>query len=284
MKKSILISLIIPIILISGCARTKEPEKFTKLTFSVVPFIPEYEILQKYQPLADYLSDELGVDVNVMTFRTYKEVTTALGTGEIDLAYYGPASYLETKDIYPDIEIIVGGKTQKGLAIYYSCIITNPDSGITSVEDIKGRSFAFGSPGSTSGYYIPLLELKNAGIRKDDLSDYRNYRNNEEVARAVISGEKDAGGIIDSVYGKYKDELVLLKKSDPLPTLPWVLRAGVSAEDKERIIVTFTNLNPNNPAHKEILEGIKEAEGGFTRVQDSNYEIIHEAMMAVREH
>jgi len=289
MKKEFLfVLLLVSILVISGCTQiTKEKEQvkeekfpLSKLTISILPFIPEDEVIERFQPLAFYLSSELGIPVDIKQYQLYGDLVDGLGKGEIDIAYFGPVTYVQAKEKYPKIELLVAGIFE-GAPVYFSYIITAPESSISTVEDIKGKSFGFGSKDSTSSHLIPRLELKKSGIDVTDLKEYPYHDTHSEVIDKVLSGELDAGGVIDQLYEKNKDKLKVVKKSEPIPPFPFVLRIGVSPKAKEDILFALKKLSSSNPAHVAILKDMDKSYSGFTTVMDGDYTIIRDAMIEI---
>jgi len=208
----------------------------------------------------------------------YDVLVDLLGEGNIDLAYLGPVTYVQAKEKYGGVELVSVGLSS-GSPVYYSYIVAGKDSQLESISDISGKSFGFASDHSTSGHLIPRLELSKGGVLREDLLGYEHFSSHDLVAQAVISGEVDAGGIIDSVYKKNKDSLKVIKQSGPIPQLPFVAKPGISEDDLALIIRAFKKLNPENNNHLRILKGLDKGYTGFTIAKDSDYNIIREAMV-----
>ncbi|HCZ12756.1 MAG TPA: phosphonate ABC transporter substrate-binding protein, partial [Nitrospiraceae bacterium] len=152
---------------------------------------------------------------------------------------------------------------------------------IKTLSDLKGKSVAFASKLSTSGYLAPLYHLYfNAGIRLGDLSRRVNFRYHDSVAREVLRGEFDAGAVIDSVADNFKDRgLKVIAVSDPIPGLPIVVRGDAPAELISAIKKTLLSLDYNNPEHRRIMEQWdEEFKYGFAEATDSDYRQIKKMM------
>jgi phosphonate transport system substrate-binding protein len=114
-----------------------------------------------YRPLANYLSAKLNRPVELRTVDSWEGLAKSLANGETDLALMGPWGYvLANHQAGAQVisTILYDGKPE-----YFAIMITHPNSGINSPADLKGRTFAFGDKGSTSGYLIPLHYLMHAG-------------------------------------------------------------------------------------------------------------------------
>ena len=118
-----------------------------------------------YRPLADYLSAKLGRKVTLRTVDTWEGLAKSLANGETDMALMGPWGYVlanHEASAQAVSTILYDGKPE-----YHAIFITHPESGINTVNDLKGRTFAFGDKGSTSGYLIPLHYFMTQGINPD---------------------------------------------------------------------------------------------------------------------
>ena len=127
---------------------------------------PGEDIIKKkeeYKPFIEYFEARTGYEAEVFTSTDYASVVEAMRAGEVDIACYGPLSYVLASDV-ADAEAFAADY-REGLGQFYEAyIIVHPDSGINDIEDLKGKNFAFVDPVSTGGYLIPTLELIEHGI------------------------------------------------------------------------------------------------------------------------
>jgi phosphonate transport system substrate-binding protein len=142
-----------------GLTHADEPP----LKFGVGLFQPDKDKNDAtYRPLAAYLEKQLGRKVELRTVDSWEGLAKSLANGETDLALMGPWGYVlanHEAGAQAVSTILYDGKPE-----YYAIMVTHPDSGIKSVADLKGRTFAFGDKGSTSGYLIPLHYFMTQGI------------------------------------------------------------------------------------------------------------------------
>ena len=118
-----------------------------------------------YKPLADYLAKKLGQPVRLRTVDTWEGLAKSLASGETDMALMGPWGYVlanHQAGAEAVATILYQGKPE-----YFAIMVTSPKSGINSIDDMKGKTFAFGDKGSTSGYLIPFHEFQKRGIDPD---------------------------------------------------------------------------------------------------------------------
>jgi phosphonate transport system substrate-binding protein len=265
--------------LVVGCAPTEQPIDVDELKISILPFLEQAELEKKFQPMVDYLEINLGVPVRLVYITEYNDMVTALGRGDIDLVYFGPVTYVEAKEQYPEIQILVGGVIE-GSPTYHSYVVAEKDSAIEKIEDIEGKKFGFGSSHSTSSHLIPRLMLSEAGIPVEKLASYEYLKKHDIVAANVINGTVDAGGIIDQVYEKNKDKLKAVQKSNPIPPFPFTVREGFSERDTDKLVEAFLRLDKSNPEFSEILGNMDKSYDGFVKVEDEDYDVVRDAMTA----
>jgi phosphonate transport system substrate-binding protein len=144
-----------------------------------------------YRPLAAYLEQRLGRKVELRTVDSWEGLAKSLANGETDIALMGPWGYvLANNEAGAQVvsTILYDGKPE-----YYAIMITHPDSGIRSPADLKGRSFAFGDKGSTSGYLIPLHYFMTQGIEPEKHFSKVLYTKHQAIETQVTQGALDAG-------------------------------------------------------------------------------------------
>jgi phosphonate transport system substrate-binding protein len=229
--------------------------------------------VQEKGPLKDYLTREMGGQVNLVIPTNYNATVEALGNGSLDFAYLGGLTYLKARKQYGVIPLVQRTSDLE----FHSLFITGTDSGIKSLADLKGKSFAFGDINSTSGHLMPYMELKQAGINVDTDLKFRYTGSHPATAKAVESGAVDAGALDETVYnsmiaeGKLdKTKVRVFYTSKPFVDYVWVARKDVSQDEKEKFILAFTRLKEGkDDAILQILRG-----KSFVRATDDEYGVL----------
>lgn len=195
----------------------------TPLKFGVGLFQPDRERNDAtYRPLAQHLSQRLGRPVELRTVDSWEGLAKSLANGETDLALMGPWGYVlanQAANAQVVSTILYEGKPE-----YFAMIVTHPDSGINSVADLKGRTFAFGDKGSTSGYLIPLHFFMQQGIDPAKHFSRVLHTKHQAIQTQVTAGQIDAG----ADYNRNRDAMIaqglikaersrIIWRSDPLP-------------------------------------------------------------------
>ena len=162
------------------------------LKFGVGLFQPDRERNDAtYRPLAQYLEAQLGRKVELRTVDSWEGLAKSLANGETDLALMGPWGYVLAH--HAARAQVVSTILYDGKPEYFALMITHPDSGIRSVADLKGKTFAFGDKGSTSGYLIPLHYFMTQGIDPETYFAKVLYTKHQAIETQVAAGQLDAG-------------------------------------------------------------------------------------------
>ena len=167
------------------------------LKFGVGLFQPDREKNDAtYRPLAQHLSQRLGRPVELRTVDSWEGLAKSLANGETDIALMGPWGYVLANH-FANAQV-VSTILYQGKPEYFAMIITHPDSGLNSIQDLvgpkgKGRSFAFGDKGSTSGYLIPRHFFMQQGIDPEKHFARVVYTKHQAIQTQVTAGQIDAG-------------------------------------------------------------------------------------------
>lgn len=283
MKRILLGFVVMALLLITlGCAgedqekqgNQGQPTEMKVLRVGLIPNENHAEMLKINEPLKKYLESELGIPVELFVAADYVGVIEAMNSGQLDIAYYGPLTYVlarEKTGAIPLVKALV-----KGEPTYHSVIITRKDSGIGSLADLKGKVFAFGDPASTSSHLVPNAMLREAGVNPDSDLEKVFAGGHDAVAMAVFNNQAAAGGMNENNYldliskGMLKEEeLTVLAKSDPLPEYPWAARKDLDPTMIQKLIEVFSKIED-----EAILKPQKAS--GFVSAEDSDYDVIRD--------
>ena len=269
-KLFFVLSLSLLTVVLAGCGGGSSDET---LRVGLIPNQNPEEVEAQYQPLEDYLAEEIGRDVEVTVPATYNAVVEALVSGELDMAYFGGLTYVQARQRADVSPLVTEVNPRTGNTKYHSLIITPADSDISEVEQIEGRDFAFGSVSSTSGSLYPSIMLQKAGIDyRTDLGEFTYTGGHDTTAQAVANGRVAAGGLEDRIFYDLRDEgtidenaVRVVAKSEPIEGYPWVVRDDLSEEDKEALADAY--LNMENP---ELLDLMRAQ--SYERVSAEDYD------------
>ena len=237
-----------------------------------------------YRPLADYLAKKLGREVKLFTVDTWEGLAKSLANGETDIALMGPWGYVlanHTAGAQVVATILYDGKPE-----YFAIIVTNPKSGINSILDLKGKTFAFGDKGSTSGYLIPSYHFQKQGIDPDIFFSKVIYTKHQAIETQVTRGELDAGAdynrnrnaMIEQGLIKAEDSKIIWQ-SDPLPNDAFAVSADL-ATNRELVNQLQAALMAIGTELKQTPNLLPAHYGGFVAKNNGFYKPIRDAGLA----
>lgn len=190
-----LVAALVSLALVSPALSQDWREQFPELTIGISSGENETDAIARNQPYADYLSRELGVPVKMIRGTDYAAVIEAMRAGHVQIASVGPAAYaLARKIMGEDIAPVAVTLDNEGNLGYHSVIAVRADSPYQSLEDIKGKSFAFADPNSTSGYAVPSYYLATElGTTADEyFSEVAFSGGHEQSVMALVNGTFEA--------------------------------------------------------------------------------------------
>ncbi len=237
-----------------------------------------------YRPLANYLSAKLNRPVELRTVDSWEGLAKSLSNGETDLALMGPWGYvLANHQAGAQVisTILYDGKPE-----YFAIMITHPNSGINSPADLKGRTFAFGDKGSTSGYLIPLHYLMLQGITPESYFSKVVHTSHQAIETQVTQGVLDAGADYNRnrnamiEQGLIKPELSkIIWTSAPLPNDAFAVSKTLSG-DAALIKQLQSALNGVGEALKNQPNLLPAHYTGFVSRDNAFYKPIRDAGLA----
>lgn len=227
-------------------------------------------------PLKDYLSKAIGAPVELIIPTSYNATVEALGNGSLDFAYLGGLTFVKARARYGIVPLV----QRKIDTEFHSLFITQADSPIHSLSDLKGKNFAFGDIISTSGHLMAYRAMVNAGIDPDhDLKGFRYTGSHAATVQVVASGAADAGACDETVFHELVEsgkvdakKLRVFFTSPPFVDYVWAARKDVSPALQEKFTSAFLNLSPERDAKVlGILRG-----DVFVRANNEEYAPIQE--------
>ncbi len=233
--------------------------------------VEEPEVMKRrFKGLSGYLSEKLGVRVELVPGKDLASTVNDLGAGRTDICYLTPTTYIEAKHKY-GADILVKCLSE-GRPFTHATVVVKQDSGIERLADLAGKSFAFGDEKSTTSHLMPRAMLNDAGVKLQDLKAYSYLGRHDAVAAAVLDGRYDAGGIIETVARRYEDQgLSIISRSDDIPTFNIVSGGNLVGETRDALVKAMVGLDASNPAHASILRDMDPHYTGFVEAQDSDY-------------
>jgi phosphonate transport system substrate-binding protein len=253
------------------------------LRVSAIPDENPTELLRKFKPLGAYLEKETGMKVAWTPVNDYPAVVEGLAGGRIDLAWLGGFTFVQVRHRTGNaIPIAQRAEDEKFISRY----IVPVNSPAKSLQDLKGKTFAFGSPSSTSGHLMPRYFLLKDGINPDkDFSRIAFSGAHDATVAFVASGRADAGVLNASVLDRLIEKgdanakaVRVLATTPPYYDYNWTVRGNLDPAVVKKLTAAFLKLDPATQAHKEILDLQRASK--FIPTKPENYKGIEDAARA----
>lgn len=250
------------------------------LRVSAIPDESPTELQRKFKPLGEYLESKLGMKVEFTPVTDYAASVEGLVNDKLDMVWFGGFTFVQAKVRSHDkvIPLVQRAEDEK----FQSVFITTRDD-ITTLQDLKGKTFSFGSESSTSGHLMPRSFLLAAHIDPDtDMKRIAFSGAHDATVAAVAGGKVDAGALNISVWNKLVEAgKVDSKAVHVFYTTPgyydynWTVRSDMDPALRERLAKAFLDLNANDAHDKAILD--LQRATSFIRTKAENYSAIETA-------
>ena len=234
-----------------------------------------------YAPFLQYLSEHTGYAFRPRFIQKSESMPELLGKGDVHFIAFGAVEYIHTSEKYGAIPVVRGLNSQNK-AEYQAAIIAQSGSDIKTIEDIRGRSFAFGSPDSTQGHLIPRAMLLKFGISLDDLEEHTYTGSHSKAGEAVYSRRHDAGGLQDTLAKDLaqKGLVRIVAMSDFYPSSGIAANKDVAPDVIEAVKKALLAFEPTGKDKAGLYRWEKtEMPNGFVTTSEDDYTAIRDAML-----
>jgi phosphonate transport system substrate-binding protein len=268
MKKVLLIGFVFAILLVA-CAPASAEQELEPFVISAIPDQDPELLQRRFGLLAGYLNEELGVPVEYIPVTDYAASVTAFRVGDLDMVWFGGLTGTQARLQVDDAQAILQREFDDQ---FHAIFIANADSGLEPIDDIaglsqlEGRSFTFGSESSTSGRLMPQYYLGQAGVELGEFKGEAGFSGSHNTTIELVeAGSYEAGVLNEQVWlSSVADGEVDLERVQVIWRTPafydyhWVIRPDVIERYGEdfidQVTLAFTQLDINNPDHKQILD------------------------------
>lgn len=272
------------VFLMISCRSEERDHQVLRLGF--IPFESAEQLLQDVQPLIQVIEKGMDMEVRPYVAADYTGVVEAFKGGNLDAAFMSPASYVLGHQ-EAGIEVILKSH-RKREAFYFGTIITRADSPIKTLEDLKGKSFSFGDPLSTSGHVFPRKILLDAGINPN--TDFENViysGSHDATILAILNKKVDAGATYaddnqakSAAWTRFlspeeQKQIRVLAFSDPIPADNICVSKFMSAEQKDRLQKTMLDYS-DSPDGKKLMKELYHFDG-YMKASNGDYEPVRQA-------
>lgn len=268
-----------------GCDKSSQPvppQKAPEGRQLVIGLIPEQNLfrqMERYEPLAHYLSQKAGVRITLKILPRYGNIIDNFVSGKMDGAFFGSFTYA-LAHAKLGAHVIARPEDEDGKSTYHGFIFVRKDSGIRSVRDMAGKRFAFVDKATTAGYLLPLAYFKQHKV------DYRSYLKeiyftgtHEDAIYDVLNRKADIGAAKNTVYerlaetdAKIKDELVILARSPDVPENGLAIRQDLDEAVKQKLAEVLLNMHAD-PEGRSVLKVFGARK--FIATSDADYQPVY---------
>jgi phosphonate transport system substrate-binding protein len=247
------------------------------LTIGFIPAEDSRAMVRQSQAILDIVAKHTGMKVDTFVGSDYNATIEALRAGHVDVALLGPFSYVLATTVAPVEAFAVTVISRTMQPSYKAIIIAGKDSKINSLADLKGKTFAFVDPGSTSGYMVPAVAFLKQGITPEkDFKQVMYSGGHDSTIVSVGSGKVDAGAVADRIYerGCAKgladcSKLKVVWESPSIPNDPLLYRKTLSEDMKKKIRDAFFSV-------KNLAFGEMGTVARFDPITDKEYDPLRE--------
>jgi phosphonate transport system substrate-binding protein len=264
---------------LSAVAQSRDP---AKLRVALLPDENASTLIQNAQPLKAYLEKTLKKEIELVVTTDYSSMIEAMRFGRIEVAYFGPFSYVLAKSRAPDIEPFAVG-VERGAPFYNSILIATANGPVKTLADVRGKPFGYGDQASTSSHLAPRAHLLNkAGLDGD--KDYKpvHLGTHDAVARAVQAGQVPAGALSKPIFDNLVTrgtidaaKVVQLDLSPAIPNYPIVMQGNLAPALKQAIRSAFLDMKD-----KEVLKAFRVE--SFAATDDKAYDVLRETAKVLK--
>ena len=281
MDKRALCLLLLVALLALGCKGGGTTTSQPVLRLAMIPSTDPGKIMRESQPLVNYLEKETGSRVELVVPTNYAAVVEAIANDRVDIAYLGGFTFVQASQRAGVRPLVQRERDQN----FHSVFITQPESGIHTLADLKGHTLAFGDVNSTSGHLMPSFYLRAAGIDPAALSKTLYTGGHDATALAVANKKVDAGAmdelVLDSMLKSGKVAASQVKVFYTTPAFfdyVWAARKGLDQKLNDGFATAFLKLDASNTVNKVLLDLLNATK--YVRAEDANYYKLRQAARA----
>jgi phosphonate transport system substrate-binding protein len=226
-------------------------------------------MVQRLTPLTRYLSAKTGEKIHFRASPNLGSAVDDIGVGHTQIAYLTPVAYIEAHQKYnvlPLASPLTHGKTTFNLVI-----VVRDDSPIRTVSDLRGKRFAFGDEKAL----LQRAVVVGSGVKLEELGNYAFLNHYDNIAKAVLNGDFDAGILKDTIAEKFKPQgLRYVHVSPDLSSYLFAVNNTVPPAMVTKLRKALLELKPDTAEGKMILGALDSGYDGFSSASDSEYDVI----------
>nr|WP_311200745.1 phosphate/phosphite/phosphonate ABC transporter substrate-binding protein [Corynebacterium sp. p3-SID1145] len=278
---------------LQACGDSSDSSGGPAIRFAAVPAESSDSLMADYEALTKLIEKETGRDVEFQNASDYAAVIEGMRAGQIDVASFGPFSYVIAKDTGVELEPAASGTDEEGDAPSYTSLayVKSDNNDIANLDDLKGHTVCFVDQASTSGYLVPMKGMMDAGLDVESDIEPVMAGGHDASILSLASGDCDVAFAHDSMVetltksGQIKDgDVKSIWESDPITEDPIAVNYGTLDRETGEKIIEAIRTKANKPALVDA--GICSSEDecvlpeelgwGYVEVDDSDFDSIRE--------
>ena len=236
-----------------------------------------------YTSLISIIEKLTGFEINIVKVTDYNAAVEAMRAGRADIAWYGGKTYIKAAEIADAEAFAAGVRPGEKNASYFTYFVVKKDNQIKNFSDVKGKTLALNTIGSTSGDLIPQVELSKINLSITNKEDFKNvfYAGSHDACLlSVLNNQADVCGMSSRNFdarladNTFKIEQVrIIHRSDPVPPPPLAYSKKIPLEDREKIKKAVLE------AHKHgTIGGYGGKMSHYIEVKDSDYDLLRDVV------
>ncbi|WP_246066774.1 phosphate/phosphite/phosphonate ABC transporter substrate-binding protein [Paenibacillus koleovorans] len=270
-------------------AKATKSEMPDVLRIGVLPGEEEGKLSRGNKKFVQDLGAALGIKTELFVGDDYTAVIEAMRTKKIDIASFGPFAYIIASERSGAVPFAVKA-TSKEAAFYHSMIVVPTDSKAQTMADLKGKTFLFADPASTSGHLFPrAMFINKLGVKNEAIESFFSNVSfsggHDKSILAIANKAADGAGVCDTCIKKVVDaglvkasDYRILATSDPIPTSPYAYRKDLPAELVEKVkAFMFEYHNHSGVEAGFFANGTQR----FFPIEDKDYQIVRDTAKAL---
>ena len=277
MQKKVFVVVVVLLLVTVGCARGSGGGP-NVLRLAMIPSTDPGKIVRDSQPLVKYLEKRTSSRIELVAPTNYAAVVEAIANDRVDIAYLGGFTFVQASRRAGVLPLVQRERDRN----FHSVFITQPRSGINTLTDLKGHSFAFGDVNSTSGHLMPAYYMRAANVDQSLLDKALYTGGHDATALAVANGKVDAGAMDELVFGNMmKSGKIAPEQVRVFYTTPaffdyvWAARKDLDPKLSDGFANALLKLDASNPEHKVLLDLLNATK--YLRADDSSYDKLRQA-------
>ena len=245
-------------------AQAAEPEEL--FLGSVAMDVPA-EMVRRMTPLTEYLTKKTGIKISFRASPNLGSAVNELGKDFTQIAYLTPVAYVEAHDKYKSMPLV--SPLTHGKSTFNLVVAVRNDSPYKSIEDLKGKRFAFGDQKAL----LQRAVVVGAGVKLEDFSNYGFLKHYDNIAKAVLNKDFDGGILKDTIYEEFSTKgLRKIYTSPPLSSYLFAVSDRLPAATVKKLRTAFLELKANTPEGAAVLKELDKGYDGFETQEDKDYD------------